>query len=360
MSTETAWQPEFNKQSPREGLQLVPSVVDGLGSDFAPGGAIADWSEPKQHSIPGVGLVSTSAVTLEDGSNFDFRKIVPEAQASGISADFMPPLGTAVGGFNTYVGHQLAKAGIHSRIVGTNRANGHTLRHDAQAALAILWEDDERTAHNQTCEPGKSISLGYSMGTLKALALIGLAPAMDRSVELALCLDPGPAKKIDYTPLEALKFAAWSAEQAAEIPKIFFESWQDTTLPRTLARTRHLVPTMSLHPKALWNTVDKLHTITRGEACSFPAAIPQDAAMIIHFFNSRASYNHPETYQALLKGHPNVRFVLEKGAHLAGARMSAVRALVAKTAHGLQLIEQGTSRADLSEALSYPILRPRS
>ncbi len=80
--------------------------------------------------------------------------------------------------------------------------------------------------------------------------------------------------------------------------------------------------------------------------------------MVLHFFRGNSHYNQREVYGDQLSGHPNVRFVDEDGAHLAAARLSAVRSLVHTAAHGLDLIDQNTSPSDLSEALSYPLLEP--
>lgn len=82
---------------------------------------ITDWPDPALKYEEGVGQISTRDVPFRDGSVFRLRKVLPESQQWGISADLMTQLGTEVDGYNTYIALQLADEGVHSRLVGTNR-----------------------------------------------------------------------------------------------------------------------------------------------------------------------------------------------------------------------------------------------
>lgn len=314
-----------------------------------------EWPRLKTHILPNIARIARGTIHFEDGSRFDFRRVVPYKPKHGISVDFMTPLGTETDGFNLYVALKLAEAGIASRIIGTNKAPGKGLAHDALAALVILHEDDEQQRRNPYYEPGRSVNYGYSMGLMKAFALHGQAALLNRTIDFGIGVDPGPANKIKYTPREALHFGLWMARLGVEASQIILESWQDTSLPQTVARAKNLLPTVSLRPTAAWNTVRKLHTIAGGEVSSYLHEVPDDTAMVLHFFKGNRRYNQADAYAAALGNHPYVHFVHEPGSHLAGARFRALDALVNKFAIGLELLEAGTKPGEICEALTYPL-----
>ncbi len=323
---------------------------------------IEDWDEQSEKYKEGVGTITTTSVrTLtngDDGSAFELIRIRPDRPLWDIKVDLRTPLGTPIAGYNMYVAIQLAKAGIESRIVGTNLASRKTtLTHDALASLVISNEDDRQGQRNPISEAGRSIYSGYSMGIMKQFAELGMATQVGRSVDLTIGLDPSAAEKVNYTPEEVFKFGSFMLQEAAEIPQIFIESLRDTGLRRTVCRTRHLIRTFSLDPRFLVNTVGKLDVIASGETGTFIADIPPDAAMIIHSFR-KSVYNDGKTYERLIGGHPNAHVVFEEnGRHTSGARISSIAAVVAKITHGQRLIDDGVSGSELAEALRYPILQ---
>ncbi|HUY85011.1 MAG TPA: hypothetical protein VMU97_00685, partial [Candidatus Dormibacteraeota bacterium] len=295
---------------------------------------IADWQEGKPKFDKSVGEVWTSVVTLEDDSRYVFRKTVPLEQAWETSVDFSPPLATRVNGFNTYIARQLSKRGMHSRIVGTNQSHNFNLLHDAQATLHILNEDDRRQERpgRQTSAPGESLMIGYSMGQMKELAELGLAPAMGRDIVASIGLDPCLGEKVDYgQELRnlgcSLKLLNYLGREALEIPKGVISSLFEERDPvRTLLRIRHLAGTAGLSPAYFSNIADKWKVLATGETGKYLDKIPNDAIIVIHFFKD-SYFNDSEFFESALGGRPFFRPIEEDGLHLSGARSSVVRAV---------------------------------
>lgn len=324
---------------------------------------IADWADKKPRFDRSVGEISTSVVTLEDGSRYVLRKTVPAEQEFGTSVDFSPPLATRVNGFNTYMARQLAKRGMHSRIVGTNQAHGFNLLHDAQATLFILNEDDRQQEQpgQQTCASGESLMIGYSMGQMKELVELGLAPKMGRDIVTSIGLDPCLAERVDYgqelrDPGRAVKMINYLAREALEIPKGFIGSLVEERNPvRTLKRTGHLVGTVGFSPAYLDNIVDKWKVLATGETGQYLGRVPKEAIIILHFF-SDSYFNDNEFFEDALGDHPFFRPVEEDGLHLTGAKSSVVRATVEHARLALELRQQRASRQDIANALDTPVL----
>lgn len=327
---------------------------------------ITDWGEPDYSNIRDAGTVVSRLVRLETvdkreptgrrTSVFDFRKIIPETLEWDIPVDMRPPLGTPPKGYNDYVTIQMAKAGMHPRIISTNLARGFSLLHDAQAALLIYNQDDLESQGNPVAESGVSLFSGYSMGIMAQFAQLGLAPHMGREVPLTVGLDPSAAKKIKITPAEALKFGFFALQEGLEIPQIVYESIVEEGICKTAARLRHLIRTFSPDPGFLLNSIGKVGAIASGETKDSIANIPPEAAMVIHSFRG-SIYNDGPAYADLLSSHPNARIVHEDGRHLSGAYISAIRSVVAKTAHGQRLISEGVPASELVDALSYSVLK---
>lgn len=324
----------------------------------------ADWEDLGTKYDRQVGAITTSVVTLTDTSRFVFRKTVPAEQRWDTSVDYSDPLATRVDGFNTYIARKLAQRGIHSRIVGTNQRHGFDLLHDAQAMLHILNEDDQRQQQpgQQTCAPGESFGIGYSMGAMKLLLVLGLAPEMDRDIKASVGLDPCLAEKVDYRQELrnigcSLRLAKYLGREALEIPLNVGRSLIEDRAPlKTLRRTAHLASTAGLSPAYLANLRDKWNVLATGETGEYLQDIPKDAIMVIHFF-SDSYFNDNEFYEESLAGHPFFRPVEEAGLHLSGASARVVGRMTEKAALGLELLDQGAAPADLADALATPVLR---
>jgi hypothetical protein len=317
---------------------------------------IADWSEPKAKYDKKVGNIETSIVTLADSSRYVFRKTIPLEQQWGTSVDFKLPLSTRVNGYNTYIARKLAQRDIHSRIIGTNQSQGFDLLHDTQAMLLILEQDD---ATGSTSKPGESAMIGYSMGEMTALAALGLAPLMDRDVKVSIGLDPCLANEVDYQKEGEDKagLALYLGREALELPYILGKNLLNDGSPiRTLRRARHFVNTVGFTPEYIQNTHDKWDVIATGETGTLLGNIPEEAVMIIHFFD-KSHFNDNGTYQEKLAGHPFFRAIHEQGYHLSGADPQVIGRVVDKTELALELLEQKVARRDLADALTDPILR---
>jgi hypothetical protein len=316
---------------------------------------VDDWSEPGVKEAKGVGKVETSFVTLTDGSGYVFRKTIPEDMKYGTSVDYTLPLSTRVKGHNTYLTRKLAQSGMHSRIVGTNQSPGFSLLHEAQATLHLLNVDD---GENETCTPGESVSIGYSMGTMEKLAEFGIAADMGRENKLLLGLDPCLAKKVDYAKeLAALpEVAEYLGREALEIPLAFGKALGRESPVRAIKRAAHLVQTVGITPDYYKTLYDKWNIIATGETGTFPASVPPEAAMVVHFFG-RCRYNDfPIFKEFFKKGHPNVHLLLEDGFHLSGVDSAVVKEEVKRTAIAQELLAQKVAPGAVAQALSYPIL----
>ncbi len=331
-----------------------PSLIEkGFLNELPYTIAVADWSEPEVAEISSVGRVETSVVTLQDESVYVFRKTIPTHMEWGTSVDFTAPLATRVKGYNSYLARKLAQANMHSRIVGTNQSRGFSLLHDAQATLHLLNLDDEAGS----CTPGESISIGYSMGTMKKLAEVGLADSMGRRDPFTLGLDPCLAEKVDYAREydDLAEVCRYLGREALEIPLIFAKSLLRESPIHATKRMLHLVGTVGITPTYYKGVREKWHVLASGETGSFPAAVPPDAAMVLHFFG-KCRYNNFPAYQELFKNHANVRLVLEDGFHLSGSDPRVVSRVVEKAALAQDLLEQDLALKDIVDLLSRPIL----
>lgn len=316
---------------------------------------IAEWSEPRIKYDKGIGNIETSIATLDDGSRYVFRKITPSEQRWDTSVDFSPPLATRVKGYNTYIARKLAQRGLPSRIVGTNQSRGFNLLHDTQAMLHILKQDDT----DSTCTPGESVMIGYSMGKMKELIALGLAPLMGRDIKISIGLDPCLANKVDYEKeAEDLPgLVLYLGREALELPYIFGKNLLNDGSPiRTLRRAQHFVDTVGFGPKFAQNTYDKWNVIATGETGKHLGNIPSESVIIIHFFGN-SHFNDTETYKEELAKHPYFRAIHEEGYHLSGANPEVIGRVVGKTELGLELLEQKVAKRDLADALTDPILR---
>lgn len=352
-------------------LDQIPRQRDGGSFISAPGQLpfamqVSDWQELSTDYARGVGLIETSLVSVRDeyehfstSSRFIMRKIIPETQRFATSVDMMPPLGTRVNGYNTYIARKLAHQGIHSRIVGTNQTRGHSLLHDAQANLVILKADDERSLLGAaSCTPDASVDLGYSMGEMKAFAKQVLAPYFGRTVLLNKGIDPCVAEATGYADLLTKEMAVYFAADAALIPRNIVRNARETGLLSTAARSRHWLKTIGWSAEFAGTTYDKWRTILTGEAGTFIPAAPKDTAIVLHSFNG-SQLNHRDVFESQLADFANVRFVHEDGRHLSAVCASAVANLATDMAVSLELIESGASKTDIVDASCQPLLRKR-
>lgn len=363
LATVTAISPSLDERG-----FLVGDKSIGLPYDIR----ITDWDQHVPKYKKGVGQILTSIISMEDisaeqsedspkKSRFVLQKIVPDEQIWGVSTDYTPPLATRVKGFNTYLGIQLAKAGIHSRLVGTNQEHGHTLLHDAQATLAILAHDDweQKEQGDITCEPDQSDFTGYSMGKMKLIAMLGLSSQMGREVGVSIGLDPCLVNGVDYQKelADAPGLVKYLTSEAKEIPVQMRRNIHPRTLIRDLRRARHLVDTVGITPKFISNVRDKWDVLATGETRTFPPNVPEEAVVIIHFFDG-CRWNDSSDYDELFGNHPNVRAIHEDGLHLSGADPEVVGRVVDKNVLALKLMDQKVSQKELADALMEPILLP--
>jgi hypothetical protein len=361
------------QQTAGDVLPFTPRHTDGDFYIAPPSGLpyameITDWQAKEPIYKKGVGQIETAIVSMEDigvdeevnkASRFVFRKFVPDDQRWDVSTDRTLPLSIRVKGYDTYLGLQLAEKRIHNRTVGTNQEHGHNLLHDAQATMAILDYDDQlqKEQGKVTCSPNQSNFTGYSMGTMKLLAMLGLAPQMGREVGFSIGLDPCLAKKVDYQeeladPVELIKYLG---SEALEIPKNLARNIHLRTLVSDLVRTRHFIDSVGFTPEYVRNVYDKWNVLATGEARNFPPKVPKEAVVIIHFFNG-CRWNDSDEYDRLFEGHPNVRRIHEDGLHLVGADPEVIGKVVDKDVLALELTDQGVSPDELADALEEPIL----
>jgi hypothetical protein len=326
--------------------------------------AITDWEDLKPKHKKGVAEVLTSLVDMEDldtgrQSRFVFRRFIPDDQHWGISSDRTLPLGIRVNGFDTDLGFRFASEHIHSRTIGTNQEHGHSLLHDAQASLAILNQDDARQKEQGrvTCTPGKSNLTGYSMGTMKLLAELGLAEQMGRTVDFSIGLDPCLVKRIDYQKelADAPELVKYLGSEALQVPVHLARNIRMKSIIQDLNRARQLASSIGYTPTYLSNLRDKWRVVSSGETVNFPQKVPKEAVVIIHFFDG-CRWNNSDEYDRLFEGHENVRPVHEAGLHLAGADPAVMDRVVAKTVLGLKMGEEGVVGGELADALEDPIL----
>ncbi len=325
---------------------------------------VSDWRDLSSRYEKGIGTIETSLISVSDtsghfrqASKFIMRKIVPDAQRFETSVDMMPPLGTRVNGYNTYIARKLAQQGIHTRIVGTNQTHGRSMLHDTQANLAILQADDLRhQLGGLSCSAGVSLDLGYSMGQMKAFAKQVLAPHYERSIVLNKGIDPCVAQATGYGELLTKEMAAYFAADASLIPLNMYRNARDTGMLSTAARSRHWMKSIALTPQFAGNTFDKWRTILTGEAGTFIPVAPKDTAIVVHSFNG-SQLNHRDIFETQLADFPNARFVHEEGRHLSAVCSNAVGNLATDLAAALELIESGASRTDVVEASCRPLLR---
>lgn len=312
---------------------------------------ISDWQSRPAEYERGIGELQTSMVYLADGSRYVVRKILAEDPITDVSADFMPPLATRTKGFNKYVGRKLATAGISNRLVGTNRVHNFSLEHDAQAFLAILNHDDEMSGD---VRPAESLELGYSMGAMKGLGAMSLAHLMNRN-HRAIFVDPCIAERIDYSGESLGAVLGYLKSEGRELRRVVKDDAHRGTWPQTLARSVHLMGSFSPSPAFLRNMYDKWKVIATGEAGTFPAKIPRDAGLVIHFFKG-SRYNHMEMYKEKFADHEHARIVEEEGLHMTGACRVYIAGIVSQATTAVRLIEQGASNAEFTEALNYPVV----
>lgn len=317
---------------------------------------IAEWSQPKESWAKGVGAIQTSVVSLEDGSRYVVRKTIPHDISWETSVDFTLPLATRVTGYNTYLARKLAESGMQSRIVGTNQAHGFSLLHDAQAALHILRRDDDEQATNI---PDESLLIGYSMGTMKGLGMLGLAPIMGRDIKAMIGLDPCLAERVDYQKQlqELPELVAYLGKEIVEVSTTLGSSIRVNSLLPTLNRARHFVSTMGLSPTYVKNVYDKWKVLASGETGGFPAQVPTDAAIVLHFFKE-CRFNDAAKFRALFEesGHDNVKIIEEDGYHLSGADSRVVKRVVKKVNLAQHMLAENVPPSEMLAHLISPVL----
>lgn len=318
---------------------------------------IADWSTPKDTFEKGVGLVQTSVVQLSDGARYVFRKTSPTELRWETSVDYTLPLATRVTGYNTYLARKLAQSGMQSRIVGTNQAHKFSLLHDAQAALHILQQDD---LQNPTAIEDESLVIGYSMGTMKALGLLGLASHMPREIKATIGLDPCLADRVDYAKQvdELPELIKYLGREIVEVSMLMCKSLPSLTPLQSLSRARHFVSTMGVSPAYLKNVYDKWKVLASGETGGFPERIPTDAAIVLHFFKA-CRFNDAARFKNLFPQdtYPNVRIVEEDGYHLSGASSRVVQRVVKKVNVAQHLLAEGVPASEIVNHLDTPVLK---
>lgn len=319
---------------------------------------VVGHTRSKPGKIKGIGESLTYKIFFSDGSTMPVKRTVPKNQVSWVSTDFTFPLGTNMRGFNGLVANSFAKKGIHSRSVGTNESNGRSLSRDTWLSLLALNYDDTRQkeTQSQTCDAGRSVSLGYSMALLKALIMEAHAPELGRKIEVTLGMDPGPIEKVPLNPKEAVLFALWNTQQIFELPKIGYQNFKDESPKKAITTIVQLALTLSLSPMQVWNTVDKLRTIAKGEINGLLDEIPAEAVMIIHFFKGR--YNQKERLAEKLGGRANVRLLYENGVHISGASPRVLKSFIAQVALATELVDRGVDKNELAEALNTSLLPP--
>jgi hypothetical protein len=318
--------------------------------------AITRWEQAEPKQEPGVGERIKTIVEFDDGSRFVYQKFIPEHSISDISVDFTPPLGTRVKGFNTYLQRKLAQAGIHSRLIGANQAKGFSLLHDAQATLAILgYEDQLHADNNPTSLPHVSALIGYSMGEMKALAIAGLAPHFGRQIAFMKGLDPCIAQKVDYQLCKLPKLLPYLGKEIVQVPRMLYRDVRRNSFGHAAALGRKLLPTMGFTPDYLQSTHDNWKTIATGEAGTFIPDIPEEAAMVVHFFK-QSELNDQTIFAEQLQAKPNARIQYEDGYHLSGADSEVLQNLIEQVAYGLQLVERGATPHEIADALDVPIM----
>ena len=346
---------------PRDGGSFYQSQTNTINLPFDL--AVTDWQDLKSSYSKDVGLTETSLVEVTDNdegavsrSLFIFRKIIPQYQQSAISVDMMPPLGTRVNGFNTYIARKLAQQGLHSRIVGTNQAKGHSMLHDTQANMAILRADDERNAGSvATCLPDTSLDLGYSMGQMKAFAKQSLAPAFGWNIVYNKGIDPCVARLTGYRELLTREMAAYFIADGAIVPRNMCRQARAEGLQTTIGRAKHWMGTVSVAPCFALNTQDKWRTILTGEAGTFLPNAPTDTPIVLHTFDG-SKLNHRDIFESQLSAFSDVRLVHERGRHLSAASPIVVGNIVSDIVSALKLIENGSSKSDLVETTSRPLI----
>ncbi len=320
---------------------------------------IDDWRVLSEVRVPEVGRVKTTLVHFEDSSQVVLRKTIPDKPQSGISADFVPPLGTHVNGLNTYIARLLARRKLRSRIVGTNQAHGFSLLHDAQMTLEVLRSDDADGLGGQTCDADRSVLFGYSMGEMKNLGMLGLAPLFSREVVAAIGVDAAFAEKINYRDLLAHipQVAGYVVREALEIPPMVKQEFNRSRSAMDAFRQLKLIgSTISPSPRYLSNLGDKWKVITTGETGTFLQHIPPETVMVLHFFD-KSRFNDRAQYQARLSHLEFARFITEDGRHITGARPEVLEVVANKVALAARLADEGVSKSDLAEALNTTLLK---
>lgn len=313
---------------------------------------IQSWDELKSTQLKDIGLVITSRVIMDDGSRFIYRQISPKTQKSDISVDFSPPLGTKVNGYNTYMAIQIVKAGIPTRIIGTDQTHGHNLRHASKATHLILNEADNISSLSS---PGESIMIGYSMGAMKAMGMLSLASQYNRNIPFTLGLDPCLAKAMNYNEHNPFELAIYLAKETQELGKIMLNDIIEENPIQFLKRTKYYLESIEVSPQFITNIWDKWKTLCSGETGVLASEVPIDASMVLHFFN-RSIFNNQESFKDIFSSHPNIKLIGEDAYHISGGNHHIVDRVVDKLKLAEKLISEKVNPTDLVDCLSSPII----
>lgn len=315
---------------------------------------IANWRLLDRYQLDDVGEVETALVEMDDAARYIFRRITPNVLRSEISVDFSPPLATRVDGFNTYMAVKIAQAGLPVRIVGTDQTHHRTLDHAAKATHKILHHADS----DDRCSPDESVLIGYSMGAMKGMGMLANAEHAGRNIRFMLGIDPCLANALDYTKYSPAKLATYFTRESLELGRILFDDLMHDSPLNFLKRSMRLMDTVNFSPQFALNFLDKWSMLASGETGKLAEQVPQDAAMVLHFFKG-SLFNDHEEFKRILGSRPFVRFVLEDGYHLSGGDPHVVDNIVTKLSKCESLIKDRYGAKELVDEMSGPLLPRR-
>ena len=283
---------------------------------------------------------------MQDDSRYVLREFLPNNQRYFYFVDSFPALATRVNGFNSIAARLRAKAGIPSRIIGTDQKPGTTLEKSAIDAHRILSVSDTQTA---ICHPDTSVIDGISMGAMKAMPYIHHAKYFARDIAYAIAVDPCFANQTEFN-FKLLMNVGYTTSEISELTRVFIDESFNMKPLDYISWVRRMLGSV-----ALSNTLDNFIMLCAGEAGIFAQHLPYDTAMSVHLF-SNSRFNHQHQFIDYLKDMPNISIILEQGWHLSIASHQST--ILRNQKHLLiqNLLREGANKQDLKQYVFGNIL----
>lgn len=309
--------------------------------------AIASVELIRDRSIKGVGRETTSLVHFNDQSTFVIRKNEPRNQQYPYIVDFSPPLATRVDGFNSLFAHDLSRSGQASRLIGTDQTTNHSLKHAALASQLIIEQDDLETS-----TPTKSsILCGYSMGAMRGLGQISLSQNMSHQYPVAIFIDPCLAQPLKLSPAKAVNLVTYCIKEIVNAASHVSRNFSNQSEDNISFDITSLLKSISLSPKFIANTLDKLIMLSGGESGKMARNLNPTSLVAIHFFN-KSQLNDQATYMHNIDPMSNVTFISENGYHLDGINRTFLAHYIANLVQVQKLLQMQATADSIREALN--------